>query len=265
VLGECATAGRGLHRPRDGLRQARRELTEANATLVARADKLARSNAELEQFAYVASHDLQEPLRTVASYTQLLTQRFGNAQGGDAAQFSGYITEGVHRMQGLIEGLLAYSRVAPDHHEFEQVNLTEVLGAVIQGLEGALSEAGGSVTYDPLPDVRANRAQMSQLFQNLIANAIKFRGQDPPRIHFSARHERVFWTFSVRDNGMGIAPQYAQRIFQLFQRLHTRDHIPGNGIGLAVCKKIVEHHGGRIWVEPGKPGSVFHFTLATDY
>jgi PAS domain S-box-containing protein len=223
--------------------------------LAARTEELERSNAELEQFAYVASHDLQEPLRMVASYTQLLARRYRGKLDEDAEEFIGYAVDGVTRMQALINDLLAYSRVGTRGGAFEPVDTGAVLDRVLASLGPAMEDAGATVTHDP--------GQLGQLLQNLVGNAVKFRGEAPPRVHVSAERGEGEWTFSVADNGIGIDPEYAERIFVIFQRLHTRGEYPGTGIGLAICKKIVERHGGRIWFEPAPGGgTVFRFTLA---
>jgi PAS domain S-box-containing protein len=216
---------------------------------------LARSNAELEQFAYVASHDLQEPLRMVSSFTQLLARRYQGKLGEDADEFIGFAVDGAQRMQELINDLLTYSRVGTRGLELQAVDLTQVVDQVVTDLAAAIAEAQASVTRDTLPTVLGDPIQLRQLFQNLIANGIKFRrpGQ-PPLVHVSAIQAGGAWQFSVSDNGIGIEPQYQERIFALFQRLHSRAEYPGTGIGLAICKKIVERHGGQIRVdsEPGR-------------
>lgn len=224
--------------------------------------ELARSNAELQQFAYVASHDLQEPLRMVASFTQLLAQRYQGRLDADADEFIGYAVDGAHRMQVLVNDLLAYSRVGTQGKEFASVDCEAVLQIVLTNLQEALEETAGHVTHDPLPTVQADETQLGQVFQNLLGNALKFHGPEPPRVHVSAQEINGEWRFSVRDNGIGIDPQQADRIFLLFQRLHTRAQYPGTGMGLAISKKIVERHGGWIWVEsePGK-GSTFCFSM----
>ncbi|HEU0298397.1 MAG TPA: ATP-binding protein, partial [Longimicrobium sp.] len=234
----------------------------AEEALEQQAQELARSNAELEQFAYVASHDLQEPLRMVASYTQLLARRYGDRLDDDAREFIGYAVDGVRRMQSLISDLLAYSRVGSRSGAPEAVDLDAVMERTTDVLRGTIEDAGAEVTHDPLPTVAADPVQMGQVLQNLVGPALKFRGDVPPRVHVGARRAGGEWVISVRDNGVGIAPEYAQRIFVIFQRLHTRAEYEGTGIGLAICKKIVERHGGRIWVQstPGE-GSTFHFTL----
>jgi light-regulated signal transduction histidine kinase (bacteriophytochrome) len=254
---------------------AQRELAErkrAEQELKQTMAELARSNQELEQFAYVASHDLQEPLRMVASYVQLLARRYQSKLDADADEFIAYAVDGATRMQALINDLLAYSRVGTRGKPFEPTDCEAVFDQALANLQMAIEESGTVVTHDPLPTVMADATQLTQLFQNLIGNAVKFRGEESPRIHVSAERLPPLqagegrgggeWTFSVRDNGIGIDPAYHDRIFLIFQRLHTREEYPGTGIGLAVCKKIVERHGGRIWVESqlGK-GSTFYFTI----
>lgn len=223
---------------------------------------LQRSNRELEQFAYVASHDLQEPLRMVSSYTQLLAQRYENQLDDKAHLFIHYAVDGAVRMQLLINDLLAYSRIGTKGKPLEPTDAHAALGAAMNNLKIIIEEAKAIITNEDLPEVRADASQLVQLFQNLIGNAVKFRGKDYPRIHISARAEGREWLFSVRDNGIGIDPQFADKIFVVFQRLHTKEEYPGSGIGLAICKKIVERHGGRIWFESelGK-GTTFYFTL----
>lgn len=238
------------------------ERKQAEAALAQHARELARSNAELEQFAYVASHDLQEPLRMVASYTQLLAKRYQDKLDSDARDFIAYAVDGATRMQELITDLLNYSRIGTRGKPFRPCSCEAALERVLAALKLATSESGATVSHDPLPTVFGDDVQLGQLFQNLLANAIKFRTDAQPRIHLSAERNGNVWIFSVRDNGIGIAPEYAERIFMIFQRLHSKNEYPGTGIGLAVCKKIVERHGGRIWVQ-SKPGSgaTFFFTL----
>jgi PAS domain S-box-containing protein len=224
-------------------------------------EELQRSNAELEQFASVASHDLQEPLRTISSYTQLLKRRYGERLEGDAAEFMGFIVDGAARMKQLIEDLLAYSRVGKHGKELQKVAVQAALAHALDNLKAALAESGGAVTHDALPSVLGDELQLAQVFQNLIGNALKFRGKDAPRIHVEVK-DGTSWEIAVKDNGIGIDPKYFERVFQIFQRLHAMGEYPGTGIGLAICKKVVERHGGRIWVEsqPGA-GSTFRFTL----
>ena len=235
---------------------------KAEDELRATHDELMRSNAELEQFAYVASHDLQEPLRMVASYTQLLGKRHGDKLEGDAKEFMAYIVDGAGRMKQLIEDLLAYSRVGTRGREFKPVKLETVVARARISLRAAREESGGELTNDPLPEVQGDDLQLFQLLQNLAGNALKFRGAAPPRVHVSSAEKEHEYEISVQDNGIGIDPQYFGRIFMVFQRLHDKGQFPGTGIGLAICKKVVDRHGGRIWVEstPGQ-GSCFKFTL----
>jgi len=239
------------------------ERKRAQGVLRAAYDELARSNAELQQFAYVASHDLQEPLRMIGSYTQLLERRYADKLDRDAREFMGFIVDGATRMKQLIEDLLAYSRVGTRGKELRPVQAQAVLDKALANLRASLEQSAATVTHDPLPEVSADDTQLAQLLQNLIANAIKFRKKDEaPRIHVGAEDAGDEWRFSVADNGIGIEPQYFDRIFMVFQRLHTQDEYPGTGIGLAICRKVAERHRGRIWVESayGK-GSTFRFTL----
>jgi PAS domain S-box-containing protein len=249
----------------EGVFAAARDVTarkQAEKELAWRAEELARSNADLQQFAYVASHDLQEPLRMVASYTQLLGKRYRGKLDADADDFIAFAVDGAHRMQVLINDLLAYSRVGSRGREFGSTNSESVLEAAQVNLMAAIEEAHAVISHDPLPTIPVDATQLSQVFQNLIGNALKFHGPEPPRIHVSVQQEAGEWRFSVRDNGIGIEPHDADRIFVIFQRLHAGQEYPGTGIGLAITKKIVERHGGRIWVvsEPGK-GSTFTFTI----
>lgn len=244
---------------------AARDVTErhqAEETLRQQAEELERSNRELEQFAYVASHDLQEPLRIVSSYMQLLARRYQGKLDQDADEFIGFAVEGANRMKSLITDLLAYSRVGTRGKELIPVEMEDALARATRNLRLAIQDSGAIIAHDDLPVVLADPLQMTQLLQNLIGNAIKFRGPKAPRIHVGVRRRDQHWLFFVRDNGIGIDPQYAERIFVIFQRLHNRDEYPGTGIGLAICRKIVERHGGEIWVEskPGN-GATFYFTL----
>jgi PAS domain S-box-containing protein len=237
---------------------------EAEANLVQKIEELNRSNEELEQFAYVASHDLQEPLRMVASYTQLLSKRYKGRLDSDADEFIAYAVDGAKRMQQLIQDLLMYSRVGKRGLEMVGISSEMVLQQALANLSGAVAESGAVVTHGPLPEVMADEVQLVQLFQNLVGNAIKYRGPEVPRIHVSAaKIGAQKWLFSVQDNGLGIDPQYFERIFGMFQRLHKRNEFDGTGMGLAICKKIVERHGGAISVESElEHGSTFHFDLA---
>jgi PAS domain S-box-containing protein len=224
--------------------------------------ELERSNTDLEQFASIASHDLQEPLRMVASYTQLLAERYEGQLDEKAKKYIAYAVEGAIRMQRLVNDLLTYSRVSTRGNPLETTDSHSILGQAISNLAAMIEESKAIVTNEELPMVRADASQLVQVFQNLLANAIKFQGENFPHVHVSVRDEGREWVFSVRDNGIGIERQYADRIFVIFQRLHTRQEYPGTGIGLAVCKRIVERHGGKIWFEsePGK-GSTFFFTV----
>jgi PAS domain S-box-containing protein len=237
-------------------------LKQTQAELALRAQELARSNADLEQFAYVASHDLQEPLRMVASYVQLLSRRYKGKLDADADEFIHYAVDGANRMQALIQDLLAYSRVGTRGKEPQPVALEKCAARALSHLRLAQEEAGAEIKVEPLPWVKGDETQLAQLLQNLVGNALKFRGERSPRIRVSATREDDTVTVSVEDNGIGIEPQYYERIFAIFQRLHGKEEYPGTGIGLSICKKIVERHGGRIWVEstPGQ-GSTFRFTL----
>jgi signal transduction histidine kinase len=257
----------GLARLPEVIRRALREKRErtlrhqVEEDLAKKVDELARSNADLEQFAYVASHDLQEPLRMVTAYTQLLAERYRGKLDDNADKFIGYAIEGAQRMQVLIQDLLAFSRVGRKE-ACESVECNAVLKEVLQTLTSAIQESGAVVTPGELPTVWADRTQIAQVFQNLIGNAIKFRGKEPPVVSVRAEKLDQQWQFSVSDNGIGIAPEYSENVFVVFQRLHARTDYPGNGIGLAICKKIVERYGGKIWVEslPGC-GSSFKFTI----
>ena len=224
---------------------------------------LERSNKELEQFAFIASHDLQEPLRMVSSYTQLLAQRYEGQLDDKAQKYIRYAVDGATRMQALINDLLAYSRVGTRRLSPEPTDPQAALSVAVQNLTVMIEESRAVITNDNLPTVRADAVQLALVFQNLLANAIKFRGSDVPHIQVSAKDRGNEWVFSVKDNGIGIEPQHADRVFVIFQRLHTRNEYPGTGIGLAVCQRIVERHGGKIWFEstPGS-GTTFFFTVS---
>jgi PAS domain S-box-containing protein len=243
-------------------KQAEERLANLAAELEQRAAELERSNADLQQFAYAASHDLSEPLRMVSSFVQLLAKRYSGKLDSDADEFIGFAVDGVTRMQALIDGLLIYSRAGTSDYALEPVDCSEVVRTTLSTLRTSLQESGARVTMDPLPTIQGDPTQLSQLFQNLISNAIKFVADGPPQIHISAEPENGNWLFSVQDNGIGIDPEHVQRIFAVFQRLHGRGEYPGSGVGLAICKRIVERHGGQIRVE-ARPegGSIFYFTI----
>lgn len=226
------------------------------------ARELERSNAELEKFAFIASHDLQEPLNLVSSYVQLLEMRYQDRLDEDAKDFIGFAVEGVNHMQTLIDDLLAYSRVGRKGKEFAPTDVEMVLNRALTNLQSRILETGAEIAHDPLPTAIVDDTQLTQLFQNLLSNAMKFRSDRPLEIQIGVRQQNRMWLFSVRDNGIGIEPQFCDRIFLIFQQLHARDEYPGTGIGLAICKKIVERHGGSIWVESqfGR-GSTFYFTI----
>src|SRR6185369_3166129 len=243
-------------------KQAEAALQEANDQLTVKAQQLSRSNAELEQFAYVASHDLQEPLRMIASYTQLILRRYGDRFDGDAREFMDFIVDGATRMKQLIEDLLAYSRVGTHGKAFRPTDSGAAVQKALANLRAAIESSTGTVTHDPLPTINADEFQLVQLFQNLIGNALKFKGTETPRVHISVNEQADTWTFGVKDNGIGIDGEYFDRIFMVFQRLHSRTDYPGTGIGLAICKKVVDRHGGRLWIESGVgSGSTFWFTV----
>lgn len=223
---------------------------------------LARSNRELEQFAYVASHDLQEPLRKIAGFTELLANRYKGTFDEKAESYMAYIVDGATRMRSLINDLLDYSRVMRSTRELADTDCSALLSRVLRDLEPAIRESNAEIVSGPLPVIRGDQSQLGQLFQNLIGNAIKYRGVAPPRVVINAARQHDAWLFSVADNGIGIAPEFSERIFAIFQRLHTRAEYPGTGIGLAVCRKIIERHGGSIWVESSAgTGSTFFFTI----
>jgi len=234
----------------------------AEANLLEKVDELKRSNEELGQFAYIASHDLQEPLRMVASYTQLLARRYRGRLDADADEFIGYAVDGTQRMKRLIEDLLLYSRAVRLVSAAREFPCERALHVALSNLNAAIVESGAEVNSGTLPTVLAVESQIVQIFQNLIGNAIKYHGERAPKIHVSGVERDGEWLFSVADNGIGIQPEYFDRIFVIFQRLHGRGAYEGTGIGLAICKRILEQQGGRIWVEsePGR-GSTFYFAL----
>jgi signal transduction histidine kinase len=248
-----------LRRQAEALRKSEEELEER---VRERTAELQRSNRDLEQFAYVASHDLQEPLRMVSSYMDLLACRYRGQIDARADKYIHYAVDGASRMQTLINDLLAYSRLGTRARPPEPTDCSAVLKRALADLQKAMEETGAVVTHDPLPTVVADESQLLQVFENLIGNALKFCEGNPPRVHVGVERGEKEWVFSVRDNGIGIASEHHDRIFVLFQRLHARDRYPGTGIGLAICKKVVERHGGRIWVQsqPGQ-GSTFSFSL----
>jgi PAS domain S-box-containing protein len=255
-----------LRRSKDELeiqvRERTRELLLANETLNITLAKLQLSNEELERFAYVASHDLQEPLRTIASFTQILERKYHHQLDPDADEYIEFIVDGAKRMQQLITDLLAYSRIGRQELKLRPININEVLKSVMQDLQAAIAASGAQITYEALPTLLADSMQIAYLWQNLLNNAIKYRGELPPQIHITATPKETEWLFAIGDNGIGIEMEYAERIFAIFQRLHTSDEYPGTGLGLAICQKVVERHGGRIWLESKFGyGSTFYFTL----
>lgn len=235
---------------------------ELETRVEARTIELKRSNAELEEFAYVVSHDLQEPLRMISSYVQLLEQRYRDRLGPEADKFIHYVVDGARRMKTLISDLLTYSRVSRTETTPKAVDCGDALDLALENLGQVVEETGVKIVREPLPTVLADPTQLSQLFQNLVGNAIKFHSDAPPEVRIGSERRGREWVFTVKDNGIGIEPEHSERIFRVFQRLHVRDAYPGNGIGLAICKRIVERHGGAIWVE-SKPGAgaAFHFSL----
>jgi signal transduction histidine kinase len=243
-------------------RKSREERQRAQESLAQKVEELARSNRDLEQFAYVASHDLQEPLRMVAAYTQLLAERYRGKLDDQADKYITYAVDGAARMQSLIHDLLAFSRVGRQETELKNTNCDEVVGQAIKDLQASIMESRAVINRESLPWVKANETQLKQVFQNLIGNALKFHGSQTPVVDISAKRHGAHWIFSVADNGIGISPEHAENVFIIFNRLHTRTEYPGNGIGLAICKKIIERHGGRIEALPREGGgTIFRFTL----
>ncbi len=243
-------------------KNAREERKLAQESLAQKVVELARSNADLEQFAYVASHDLQEPLRMVSAYTQLLADRYRGKLDDQADKYIHYAVDGAARMQSLIQDLLAFSRVGRQGTAVANTDCNEIVEGVLKNLQAAILEGQAVITCGPLPLLMASGSQLQQVFQNLIGNALKFRGSRTPVIQITARKQGTDWLFSVADNGIGISTEYAENVFIIFNRLHTRTEYPGNGIGLAICKKIVERHGGTIYALPHEGGgTIFKFTL----
>ena len=228
-----------------------------------RTEELARSNRELEDFASIVAHDLRSPLLTISGYCQLLQEEYGNRLDTEANEYLSHVIGGAARMNRLIEDLLNYSRLGHPKDHLRQVSLESVLAQVSANLESTIRENKAEIRHDPLPTVTGNQTQLVQLFQNLLDNAIKFRSEMEPLVHVGATQNDVHWKFTIKDNGIGIKPEHFEQLFQVFNRLHGREY-PGTGIGLAVCKKIVERHGGRIWVESEpSSGTTFSFTLAS--
>jgi PAS domain S-box-containing protein len=238
------------------------ERKQAEEELKKLSDELARSNADLQHFAFTASHDLQEPIIVVAGFVKLLAKRYKGKLDEKADEFIDHAINGTERMQVLIKDLLDYSRVGSKGKSYTSIDCLSALDKAVFNLQIAIKESGAVITHDDLPNVMADSLQLARLFQNLISNAIKFRGKEAPKIDISSRQKEDEWIFSIKDNGIGIDPKFSEQIFVMFQRLHTKKEYPGTGIGLATCKKIIEHHGGRIWVESeqGK-GSTFYFTI----
>ena len=241
-----------------GIFAAARDITERKKL----EEDLLRSNADLAQFAYVTSHDLQEPLRMVTSYLQLVEQRYKDKLDAAGTEFINYAVDGAKQMQTMINDLLTFSRVGTRGKPFQPTDCEVILDQALINLQMAIGDSHAIITHDPLPTVIADDTQITQLFQNLIGNAIKFRSREPLRVHISAQAKEKEWLFSVRDNSIGIDPLYSERVFVLFQRLHSKEEYPGTGIGLAVCKRVIERHGGKIWVESQLgQGSTFYFTI----
>ncbi len=248
------------------------QLSESNARLQDEVherrraeEELLRSNTQLEQFAYVVSHDLQEPLRAVKSYVELIQRRYEEKLNSAGREFITYAIDGAQRMQSLINGLLEFSRIRTRGQPFAPTDCNMVVASALANLRVAIEESGAAIDHEPLPTVHADELQLTRLFQNLVGNAVKFRGSQTPRVQIHAEKAGEMWRFAFRDNGIGIDPQHADAIFLISRRLHSREEYPGDGIGLAVCKQIVERHGGKIWVESEPDnGSVFYFTMPVE-
>jgi PAS domain S-box-containing protein len=237
----------------------------AEEDLLRASRELERSNKDLEAFAYVTSHDLQEPLRTITGFLQLLERRIGNQLDEKTKQYIDYAVDGSKRMHQMIADLLSYSRVSMQPYSLKAVNLREPMDHAISSTRKSIEDSGASIVIQDMPSIRADASQMFQVFQNLLGNAIKFRSERPLEIQIGARKDQQFWVLWVKDNGIGLDPKQCDKIFQVFQRLHSRQKYPGSGIGLSICKKIIERHGGSIWVESTpNTGSTFYFTLPSN-
>ena len=237
-------------------------ISKTQSKLTEAMEELKRSNEELQQFAYAASHDLQEPLRTIISFSQLLEDQYKDKIDKNGQEFIQFMTEGASRMRTLINDLLKYSRITTQSQPLQKVNLNDILKTVLSNLQQLIKESDATITYKELPSIFINKSHMLQLFQNLISNALKFKKETPPKIYIDAIKNENEWIFSVKDNGIGIEEKFFDRIFNIFQRLHTREEYPGAGIGLAICKKIIQRYNGKIWVESKiGEGSTFYFTI----
>jgi light-regulated signal transduction histidine kinase (bacteriophytochrome) len=246
----------------DELRLALDRLKRTEQEREQRTLELARSNRDLEQFAYVASHDMQEPLRAITQFLQLLRTSYQGRLDKNADDYIHFAVDGAARLQALIRDLLAYARIDSEKKAFAPTDCEKVLDEALANVGARIEETGATITRDPLPTIEADSTQLVQVFQNLIWNAMKFRGPDTPQIHIGCRQEANEWVFWVRDNGIGIAPEFAERVFQIFKRLDTREEYSGTGIGLAVCKRVIERHEGRIWVESQLgQGATFYFKI----
>jgi light-regulated signal transduction histidine kinase (bacteriophytochrome) len=245
------------------LMAALREAEHARDGALRRVSELEEANEELNQFASIVSHDLREPLRVVSGVAELFESRYAGDLDDSAERLLGALTRSTERMSALLDGLLAYSRVGSGGDERREIDVNVLLAEVLEQLGSQVTDSGGVVVADELPTVDGDWVQLAQLFQNLVGNALKFRGDEPPRVEVRGRHEGTSWHFSVADNGIGIDPRNRERVFEMFQRLHTRDAYPGTGVGLTIVRKIVQRHGGRIWVQDREPkGTIVHFTIA---